>query len=200
MAVYNDLPPVCHWLDLLCLAERLAPEKPLLPPDPAGRAEAIGLSALVAGVDGIGWQRRLQLLAPGMQQAEPPAMVAAIAHRYGWSESALETAEERLVALLNYLDGVLAASEAAGQEWFLGAERSGFLLGQFRWHAGAAAGKGQPHARRPARDVCGLRSGGGESPVSTPAGPPGSHVWHPYPPAHGLLITGRRRLRALPLP
>lgn len=120
VAVYNDEPPVCHWLDLLCLAERLAPEKPLLPPEPAGRADAIGLSALVAGVDGIGWQRRLELLAPGMQQPEPPAMVAAIAHRYGWSESALARAEERLVALLEHLDGVLAASEADGHDWFLG--------------------------------------------------------------------------------
>lgn len=122
VAVYNDEPPVCHWLDLLCLAERLAPERPLLPADPAGRARAIGLSALVAGVEGIGWQRRLQLLAPGMQMPEPPAMVSAIAQRFGWSETAAAEAEPRLVALLAHLDEVLAASEAEGHAYFLGAE------------------------------------------------------------------------------
>ena len=26
VAVYDDLPPACHWFDLLMLAERLAPE------------------------------------------------------------------------------------------------------------------------------------------------------------------------------
>lgn len=124
VAVYNDEPPVCHWLDLLCLAERLAPGKALLPVDPAGRARVIGLSALIAGVDGIGWQRRLQLLAPGMQMPEPPAMVAAIARRFGWNEPAASGAEARLVELLGYLDDVLAESEADGGDWFMGRELS----------------------------------------------------------------------------
>lgn len=141
VAVYNDEPPVCHWLDLLCLAERLAPEKALLPADPAGRAEAIGLAALIAGVEGVGWQRRLQLLAPGMQMPEPPAMVAAIAARFGWSEGAAARAEERLIALLGHLDAVLAASEAAGQAYFLGAEPG---AADFYW--AAFAGMLQPLA------------------------------------------------------
>lgn len=28
VAVYDNLPPACHWLDLLMLAERLAPDTP----------------------------------------------------------------------------------------------------------------------------------------------------------------------------
>jgi hypothetical protein len=57
VAVYDDLPPVCHWLDLLLLAERLAPATPLVPLNCADRIQVLGLSALIAGVDGFGWHR-----------------------------------------------------------------------------------------------------------------------------------------------
>src|SRR6516164_2982705 len=52
VAVYENLPPACHWYDLLMLAERLAPERPLVPMDSAQRVEVLGLSALIAGMDG----------------------------------------------------------------------------------------------------------------------------------------------------
>lgn len=120
VAIYDDLPPVCHWLDLLHLAERLAPEPALLPEDPALRAEVLGLSALVAGVDGFGWQRRLQLFTPGMSQSEPPASIARMAAKYAWSAAAAEAAGARLAAIAGLLDQRLAAQEAAGREWFVG--------------------------------------------------------------------------------
>ena len=84
----TDLPPVCHWLDLLMLAERLAPQKPLVPLDCGERVTVLGLSALIAGVDGFGWNRRLQMLAPMMALDEPPAMIRRLADKYGWSEQA----------------------------------------------------------------------------------------------------------------
>ena len=74
VAVYEDLPPACHWLDLLMLSERLAPDKPLLPEDAVLRAQVLGLSALIAGVDGFAWNRRLQMFAPMMALEEPPAV------------------------------------------------------------------------------------------------------------------------------
>ncbi len=42
VAVYDNLPPACHWLDLLMLAERLAPDQPLVPLDCAERLIVLG--------------------------------------------------------------------------------------------------------------------------------------------------------------
>ena len=120
VAVYDDLPPVCHWLDLLHLAERLAPTPALLPDDPAQRAEVLGLSALIAGVDGFGWQRRLQLFVPGMSMDEPPEPIQRMASKYGWSQEAAAQAGQRMAGIAGLLDQRLAAQEAAGKHWLVG--------------------------------------------------------------------------------
>ncbi|MDP4651415.1 MAG: glutathione binding-like protein [Haliea sp.] len=130
VAVFDDLPPVCHWLDLLHLAERLAPSPALLPADPAQRVEVLGLSALIAGVDGFGWQRRLQLLAPAMALAEPPISIQRMAGKYGWSEQAAAQAGERMQGIAALLDQRLAAQEATGKHWFVG---DGVTAADFYW-------------------------------------------------------------------
>lgn len=120
VAVYEDLPPVSHWLDLLMLAERLAPARPLVPDAAAPRAEVLGLSALVAGVDGFGWNRRLQMLAPMMAMQPPPEQIARLAWKYGWSDAAAAAASARLVAILGELDRRLAAQAEQGSEFLVG--------------------------------------------------------------------------------
>ncbi len=120
VAVVESVPPVSHWLDLWMLAERLAPKPALVPDDPALQAEAVGTAALIAGVYGLGWQRRLQLLAPGMAAANPPEMIARMAAKYGWSAGGAAAAEGKLLAILAHLDARLAAQEAAGSEVFIG--------------------------------------------------------------------------------
>ncbi len=130
VAVFDDLPPVCHWLDLLHLAERLAPTPALLPADPAQRAEVLGLSALIAGVDGFGWQRRLQLFVPGMALAEPPESIVRMAGKYGWSKQAAAQADQRMAAIAGLLDERLAAQEAAGNPWLVG---EGVTAVDFYW-------------------------------------------------------------------
>lgn len=120
VAVYEDLPPVCHWLDLLMLAERLAPEKPLVPLDTADRVDVLGLSALIAGVDGFGWNRRLQMLAPMMKLEEPPEFISRLGRKYGWSEQALASATPRLQAISAELDGRLARQEQRGSDYLVG--------------------------------------------------------------------------------
>ena len=122
VAVFDDLPPVCHWLDLLMLCERLAPEKPLLPEACGPRAEVLGLSALLAGVDGFAWNRRLQMFAPMMALAEPPAIILRMAHKYGWSEQAHARAASRLQAIAAELDARLSAQESVGSRYFVGDE------------------------------------------------------------------------------
>jgi len=130
VAVYKDLPPACHWLDLLMLVERLEPARPLLPAEAAARAEVIGLSALIAGVDGFAWNRRLQMLAPMMRLPEPPAFIARMAHKYGWSEEALAAAPAKLAGISAALDDRLARQQAQGRAYLVG---DGVTAVDFYW-------------------------------------------------------------------
>ena len=120
VAVYENDPPVCHWLDLLLLAERLAPDKPLVPVHCADRVEVLGVSALIAGVDGFGWHRRLQMLAPMMLLDEPPAMARRLAAKYGWSVQAHAAATMRLQAISAELDARLARQQLQGSDYLVG--------------------------------------------------------------------------------
>ncbi len=117
VAVYDNLPPVSHWLDLVMLLDRIAPEKPLLPVSAADRARAAGLSTLIAGVDGVGWNRRFHMIAPLMAMDEPPEAILRLAEKYGWSDAALAAANGKLVDICAELDRALRES---GGEYFLG--------------------------------------------------------------------------------
>ena len=120
VAVFEDLPPVSHWLDLLMLSERLAPDKPLVPADMAERTLVLGLSALIAGVDGFGWNRRLHMLAPMMTLAEPPDIAVRLGRKYGWTEQAHSVATLRLAAISQALDECLAQQARQGSDYLVG--------------------------------------------------------------------------------
>lgn len=120
VAVLDGFAPVCHWFDLLMMAERLSPEKPLVPDDCADRIDVLGISALIAGAEGFGWYRRLQMLAPMLLLPEPPDIAIRLGAKYGWSESALTVATERLQSISAVLDGRLLRQEAAGSEFMVG--------------------------------------------------------------------------------
>jgi len=120
VAVYEDFPPVCHWFDLLMLAERLSPENPLVPNDCSARIDVLGVSALIAGADGFGWHRRLQILAPMLLLDEPPDIALRLGMKYGWSKSANAAAIQRLQAISAELDGRLLRQEAAGSHFIVG--------------------------------------------------------------------------------
>ncbi|MEM1113581.1 MAG: hypothetical protein AAGI11_16825 [Pseudomonadota bacterium] len=122
VAVLDDLPPVCHWLDQWMLAERMAPDKPLLPADPALAAEAIGVSALIAGVHGFGWNRRLQLMQPVLAMENPPPGFLHMGRKYGCTPEATAAATQRLQAICADLDARLARQAAAGSDYFVGAQ------------------------------------------------------------------------------
>ena len=118
--VLEGQPPVCHWLDQLMLAERLAPSPALVPADMALRSECLGLCALVAGVDGFGWNRRLHMLAPMMALPEPPDAVMRLATKYGWSDDAMAASMDRLAGISAHLDARIRAQEAMGHEYLVG--------------------------------------------------------------------------------
>lgn len=115
--VADDLPPACHWLDLVNLADRLKPEPALLPADPERRALATGFSALLAGAEGLGWQRRLLMIEPMMKLDPIPDLTLRLAHRYGYSEQAAAAAPGRIIELCTYLDEYLTGQ---GGEYLVG--------------------------------------------------------------------------------
>jgi glutathione S-transferase len=149
VAVYEDLPPACHWQDLLMLAERLAPQRPLVPQDCAQRVEVLGLSALIAGVDGFGWQRRLQMLAPMLTLPKPPKAIVRLGTKYGWSVEAHAGATARLQVISAELDRRLAQQAAAGSEYFVGGAPTAV---DFYWANFAGMLKPLPHKDNPMPD------------------------------------------------
>jgi glutathione S-transferase len=127
-AVWQDEPARTGWNEIIELAERIAPEPALLPADPAQRAEVIGLCALIAAPDGIGWLRRLMIFhdvlgAPeSVVPANDPrrALVAKMAGRYGYSREAAERAPARTAAILDLLSERLERSARRGSRYFTG--------------------------------------------------------------------------------
>ena len=84
------------------------------------RAEAIGLAALIAGPGGLGWQRRLALIAQMLSVEPVPEQSRRVAERYGFSAAALAGSMERFVAICRTLDERLASQLESGSSFFVG--------------------------------------------------------------------------------
>ena len=111
------------WVEILLLAERLAPTPALVPVDAAQRALMLGLSHEICGEMGLGWCVRLLMirdaLGHGGADGLPSNVGAYLAPRYGFGPAAVTAAEDRIVAVLDMLDAHLAAGE-----YFMGSELS----------------------------------------------------------------------------
>lgn len=118
--VFGKEPPREGWEDILMLAERLAPDPALLPPDPMDRALALGLAHEFCGEGGLGWSRRLWLTHIGLRGdggfAEPVAQY--LAQKYGYSDQAGAAAHGRVIDLLRMFAGRLVAQQVRGQAYF----------------------------------------------------------------------------------
>jgi glutathione S-transferase len=105
--VVDDEPALTGWHDILAWAERHGGGAPLLPADPAARADALGLCALIAGPDGLGWTHRLAMLA-GMGALNQGSPLGAAGRTYGCSPAAVQAGPGRVAAMLHDLDARLA--------------------------------------------------------------------------------------------
>jgi glutathione S-transferase len=127
-AIYEDEPARCGWTEIILLAERLTPERSLLPAEAAERAELFGLGYLIAGEEGFGWQRRLMLLHPilSLPHSALPAdnpmrlTVERLGSRYGYTAEAAEAAPARAAAILRALTARLEAQKGVGSPYFFG--------------------------------------------------------------------------------
>jgi glutathione S-transferase len=112
--------PINRWIDILYLAERLAPKPSLLPTDATQRALMIGLSHEICGEMGIGWNRRLQLFAPAYASGSPPAGLSRMGSKYGYNEGDAKAAGERTAESLKALTTQLKSQYARGAHYFAG--------------------------------------------------------------------------------
>src|SRR6202008_4546456 len=104
--------PIHRWIDILYLAERLAPKRSLTPANAAQRALMIGLSHEICGEMGIGWNRRLQLFAPAYASGSPPAGISRMGSKYGYNEHDAKAAGGRIAESLKALTTQLKSQYA----------------------------------------------------------------------------------------
>jgi len=122
-AIYDDEPARERWCDIVLLAERIAPDPPLVPADPAERATMFGLLHELCGEDGFGWARRLMLFEPVMAlPGDHPARRAseAMASRYGYGPEAARRAPERAAEVVRLFAARLAAQRERGSAYLIG--------------------------------------------------------------------------------
>ncbi|MBG9388541.1 hypothetical protein [Caenimonas aquaedulcis] len=122
VAMYDDERPRAGWAEILLLAERLAPNPPLLPKDAAQRALAFGLAHEIVGEEGLGWTRRVQLVHAGLtgKGGFPERAAKYLAKKYGYTPEAGAASTARVVALLRMLAARLEAQRAAGSDYYVG--------------------------------------------------------------------------------
>lgn len=122
VAMYEDEAPRGGWAEILLLAERLAPEPPLVPRDAETRALLFGLSHEICGEMGLGWCRRLDGVAAGLEGrggfAKPIAQY--LGPKYGYREGVGPEARRRVLELLGMLAARLHAQREQGSHTYLG--------------------------------------------------------------------------------
>jgi glutathione S-transferase len=141
--------PINRWLDILLLAERLAPAPALMPADPRQRALAVGLGHEMLGEGGIAWNRRLQMFA-GAAASGHAGRLAPLIDKYGFSASDAAAAGGRIAATLSMLATELKAQQARGVPFFVG---DGLSAVDIWWVATANILAPLPAAQCPMREA-----------------------------------------------
>ncbi len=124
-AIYENEPARIRWEEILMLAERLGDGPPLVPENERERALMFGLSHEICSEDGLGWNRRHQLLAPMLDApgaATDPALAGSrvLGSSYGWSVEATARADARIGAILRLFSEQLASQRDAGSDYLIG--------------------------------------------------------------------------------
>jgi glutathione S-transferase len=139
IAVYGDERPRAGWAEILVLAERLAPEPRLIPADLEDRVRLFGLANEICGEDGLGWNRRLLMIAGASEKESRGGLSTGVADylasRYQYSEAAARRAPARIQEIVRALQAQLHAQRARGRRFLIGDSLSALDL---YWAAFAA--------------------------------------------------------------
>lgn len=122
VAIHGDERPRDRWNDILMMAERMAPQPPLLPADAALRALAIGLSHEICGEDGLCWSRRNQLIDGGLsgRGGFSERVARYLGRKYGYRPQDADATARRVADLLLMLAARLKAQAEAGSDYLVG--------------------------------------------------------------------------------
>jgi hypothetical protein len=110
VVVYDSEPPRSGWAEILDLAERLAPAPALLPA--VHRDHALALAKDFCGKDGLGWNRRLQLVHAGLQKTGgfSERIAGYLGKKYGYDPVKAAGYGPRVRELLGRMGAALRAS------------------------------------------------------------------------------------------
>jgi glutathione S-transferase len=122
IAVYESEKPRTGWAEILLLAERLAPDPPLIPADPDERVRFFGLAHELCGEDGLAWNRRLQMIEGSRADggAVPRGLGDYLVARYGYSEAAAARAPARIAEILRTMSRQYRAQAERGRAFLVG--------------------------------------------------------------------------------
>lgn len=146
-AMFDDERPRSERHAILFLAERLAPDPPLLPSDPEQRALCLGLANEVAGELGFGWCRRIMLLQT--DDTTPPAtrkLLESLNARYASPDYSAARAAARCAEIMGALARRLHAQRARGSDYLLG---DALTVADLTWATFAVMLKPLPQERCP---------------------------------------------------
>lgn len=116
VVAYNREALRTGWVEILVLAERLAPEPALIPGDARARALFFGLAHEIVGEMGLGWCQRLLILKGSLDHSGEPGTTSSagrLAGKYGLIPAHVRVAEDRVVEVLGLLD-----TELGDQDYF----------------------------------------------------------------------------------
>jgi glutathione S-transferase len=116
--------PRSLWNDQLYLAERLAPDPPLIPATLEQRALMFGLANELCGENGFGWSRRLMMLHATLSNPNAPEAAKSgagfLGRKYGYAPASAEAAPKRVAGILRTLDVQLDSQLQSGSRFLIG--------------------------------------------------------------------------------
>ncbi len=152
--VYENERPRSLWNDQLYLAERLAPDPPLIPATIDEQALMFGLSNELCGENGFGWSRRLMLLHATLANPNAPEAAKSgasfLGKKYGYAPAPAEAAPKRVAEILRALNAQLESQRQRGSRFLVGDRLSALDI---YWAAFAALIQPLPD------DLCKMSSG-----------------------------------------
>ncbi len=132
VAVWNDERPRSTWPEQLYLAERLAPDPPLIPAAIDDRVRMFGLINEICGETGLAWSGRLRYLHAQLRATEPQAHHRAggadeirayaqqLGEKYGYDPKAAEGATAKMAEILRGLSAQIERQRGRGSRFFIG--------------------------------------------------------------------------------
>jgi glutathione S-transferase len=124
VVVWNDERPRANWIDQLNLAERLAPDPPLVPAGIEDRIRMFGMANELLGEHGLVWAKRLLMVDGPLKSlpADDPqrGFWVFLGDKYGYSPAAAAAAATRIAAIVGAFGAQLSAQRAQGRRYLIG--------------------------------------------------------------------------------